>query len=109
MVSRMSPYLQVVTTLPSEEDAGRLARELVERRLAACVQWSGPITSVYQWQERMEESQEWVCTIKTRTDLFDRLAAAISSLHPYDVPEIIATPIVALGQPYARWIDQQVD
>jgi periplasmic divalent cation tolerance protein len=105
----MSPYIQVVTTLPSEEAAERLARELVERRLAACVQWSGPITSVYQWQGKMEESQEWLCTIKTRSEVFDRLAAAITSLHPYDVPEIIATPIVALAEPYARWIDQQVD
>jgi periplasmic divalent cation tolerance protein len=104
----MSPYIQVCTTLPSEEAARRLAQELVERRLVACVQWSGPITSIYQWQGKIEESQEWLCTAKTRTDSFDGLVAAISAMHPYDVPEIIATPVVAIAEPYARWIDQQV-
>jgi periplasmic divalent cation tolerance protein len=105
----MSPYIQVSTTLPSEDAAKQLAQQLVERRLAACVQWSGPITSVYTWEGKIEESREWICTAKTRTSSFDELVTVISALHSYDVPEIIATPIVDIAEHYARWIDQQVD
>ena len=93
----MTTAIQVVTTIDTEEGATRLARTLVERRLAACVQVAGPVASVYRWQGRVEEAREWQCLIKTRADLFDAVAAAIRALHAYELPEIIALPIVAGG------------
>jgi periplasmic divalent cation tolerance protein len=105
----MSRYIQVATTLPSEDKARHLARDLINRRLAACVQVSGPITSTYRWQDHVEESQEWICTAKTRADIFSRISQAISELHPYELPEIIATAIIDISSSYAQWLDQQVD
>jgi periplasmic divalent cation tolerance protein len=104
----MSDYLQVVTTTASHEMAQSIARVLVQRRLAACVQVSGPIDSVYRWQNQIESSQEWVCSAKTRADRFDEVERAIRELHSYDTPEIIAVPIVAGSTDYLAWVDAQV-
>ncbi|MGH7757607.1 MAG: divalent-cation tolerance protein CutA, partial [Vulcanimicrobiaceae bacterium] len=79
-------YVQIVTTTATREDAERIARALVERRLAACVQIDGPIVSHYRWQGAVEAGSEWRCAIKTRAALFDTVAAAIRELHPYEVP-----------------------
>jgi periplasmic divalent cation tolerance protein len=98
----------VSTTLPTAQQANELARALIDRRLAACVQVSGPITSTYRWQGRVEQSQEWVCTAKTRADAFERIQRAISELHPYEVPEVIATPLAAMAASYAAWFEQQL-
>ena len=68
----MTDYVQVATTTERREDAERIARALVEARLAACVQVLGPITSVYRWKGSIETSQEWLCTAKSRRDLFAR-------------------------------------
>lgn len=104
----MSDYLQVVTTTPSREMALAIAQALVERHLAACVQLSGPIDSVYRWQDQIESSQEWVCAVKTRGDCFSEVERVIGELHSYDTPEIIATPIVAGSAKYLSWLDAQV-
>ena len=91
-----------------KEMAKKIGHHLVEDKLAACVQVSGPITSIYQWENKMEESQEWRCLIKTRKDLYPELEAAIRGNHPYDVPEIIALPLLTGSQDYLDWIDQVV-
>jgi len=104
----MTTAIQVVTTIDTEEGATRLARMLVERRLAACVQVAGPVASVYRWQGRVEEAREWQCLIKTRADLFDAVAAAIRALHAYELPEIIALPIVAGDPAYLDWLRREV-
>ena len=103
----MTAAIQVVTTIDTEEGATRLARMLVERRLAACVQVAGPVASVYRWQGRIEEAREWQCLIKTRADLFDTVAAAIRALHAYELPEIIAVPIVAGDPAYLDWLRRE--
>lgn len=77
---------------------------LVEKRLAGCVQVVGPITSTYWWQGRIEQAEEWQCIVKSRQDLFDALAEAIWAGHPYDVPEILAIPVVAGGKDYLAWL-----
>ncbi len=100
----MTELIEVVTTLPSHEDAQRLASALVERRLAACVQISGPITSVYHWEGRIETSQEWYCTIKSREDLWTALEAAVGELHPYQVPELLARSIEHAPAAYRQWV-----
>ena len=83
--------LQVVTTISERKDAETLADAILESRLAACVQLSGPIDSRYWWNGRIEKSSEWLLTIKTRRDLYKWLEKMLLESHPYDQPEIIGT------------------
>jgi periplasmic divalent cation tolerance protein len=104
----MSDCVQVLTTAGSEEEAGRIASLLVERRLAACVQVVGPITSRYRWQGAIEEEREWQCLVKTTRAAYEAVEAAIREAHSYDEPEIVATPIVAGSAGYLAWIENNV-
>ena len=103
----MPDYLQVVTTTALREEAERIARELVEARLAACVQIVGPILSTYRWQDKIETGEEWQCWAKTRGELFARVEAAIRRIHPYEVPEILAVPVVAGSANYLAWLEAE--
>lgn len=105
----MSEYIQVVTTTEKEEDARRIARSLVERRLAACVQVLGPVTSTYRWQGAIETAREWQCWAKSRRELFEQIDEAIRQIHPYEVPEILALPIVAGSQSYLAWLEAETE
>jgi periplasmic divalent cation tolerance protein len=100
--------LIVTTTLPSEAEAERVARIVVEERLAACAQRQGPVRSTYRWQGKVEEATEWYVHCKTTADRAGALLARIRELHPYEVPEIIATPVVAGHAPYLKWVEEQV-
>jgi periplasmic divalent cation tolerance protein len=104
----MTDFVQVLTTAGSEEEAGRIAELLVERRLAACVQVVGPIVSRYRWQEEIEEGREWQCLVKTTGAAYAAVEAAIREVHSYEEPEIIATPIVAGSAGYLAWIETEV-
>ncbi len=104
----MSDVIQVITTTASREEAERIARALVEGRLAACVQVVGPITSTYRWQGAIESSQEWRCEAKTRAELYGDVANAIRRLHSYQVPEILAVPVAAGSADYLAWLDREV-
>ena len=105
----MAEYLQVLTTTDSEEEAERISGALVERRLAACVQVIGPISSRYRWQGKIETAREWVCVAKTEASRYPGVEAAIRELHSYDEPEIVATPIVAGSRGYLDWVSHSVD
>ena len=100
-------YIQVFTTTARREEAERIARELVEGRLAACVQIVGPITSTYRWQGKIETDEEWQCWAKTRGELFARVEEAIRRIHPYEVPEILAVPVVAGSAKYLAWLNAE--
>ncbi len=104
----MAEYLQVLTTIDSEEAAERISAALVERRLAACVQVLGPIASRYRWQGGTETAEEWMCVAKTEASRYAELEAAIREVHSYDEPEIVATPIVAGSQGYLDWIGKSL-
>lgn len=104
----MTDYIQVVTTVASRDEADRIAQHLVERRLAACVQIAGPITSTYRWQGAIETSQEWQCWAKTRRDIYGQVEEAIRQLHSYQVPEILATAVLAGSTNYLAWLDAEV-
>lgn len=104
----MAEYLQVLTTVASEEEAERLGEALVERRLAACVQVVGPISSRYRWQGKVETAREWICLAKTEAARYPEVEAAIGELHSYDEPEIVATPIVAGNAGYLDWVSHSV-
>ena len=101
----MGEYLQVFTTTAAKEEAERMARALVERRLVACAQVLGPITSTYRWQGRVEVAQEWLLLLKTKRALYGELERAIRELHPYEVPEIVAVPVTAGSQQYLEWLE----
>ena len=104
----MSDYIQIVTTAGTRDDAQRIARALVDERLAACVQVVGPVTSTYRWKGQVETSEEWQCWAKTRQSLYERVEQAIRRLHPYEVPEILAVPILAGSAAYLAWLDEEV-
>jgi periplasmic divalent cation tolerance protein len=104
----MTPYIQVVTTASNRDDADKIARTLVERRLAACVQISGPIVSNYRWQGAIETADEYQCNAKSRLDLFVQLEQAIREVHPYQTPEILATQIVAGNAAYLSWLETEL-
>lgn len=101
-------FLQIVTTTASSAAARGIARALVDRRLAACVQIVGPIQSTYRWQGRIETAREWLCLIKTTRARFREVAATVEVLHPYDTPEIVALPIAAGSQRYLEWLAASV-
>jgi periplasmic divalent cation tolerance protein len=98
-------YGMLMTTTPSHEDAARLARLLVEEKLAACVQLM-PIDSVFFWKGKTQEEKETLMLVKTRTALFDAAIARIKGLHRYEVPEIVAMPFTAGSAPYFQWMDE---
>lgn len=101
--------IQVTTTTADRADAERIAASLVAKRLAACVQVSGPIESTYRWKGQIEVSQEWLCTIKTVRSLFPEVEDAIRELHSYEQPEIIAVPIVMGCETYLEWVAESVE
>lgn len=103
----MTPYIQVNTTVPDLAKAEELAAHLLGERLAACVQIS-PCTSWYRWQGVVEQGEELMLTVKSRRDLFDRLCRAIRAHHPYQVPEILAAPVVAGGAGYLDWLAREL-
>ena len=100
--------LQVTTTLDSRARAERLARELVEARLAACAQVSGPVTSIYHWQGAVERAEEWYCHFKTTQERVDVLTQAIRERHSYETPEIVTTPLSATDE-YGAWVHRTVN
>ena len=100
----MTRIIQVTTTVSDPADAERIAASLVAQQLAACVQVSGPIDSTYRWKGQIETSQEWVCAIKTREDLFAEVEQVVRSLHSYGEPEIIAVPITAASAGSRDWV-----
>jgi periplasmic divalent cation tolerance protein len=101
-------FVQAITTTSRRDVARRIARALVDRRLAACVQIVGPIESIYRWQGRIETAREWLCFIKTTRTRFREVAATVETLHPYDTPEIVALSITAGSHRYLKWLAASV-
>jgi periplasmic divalent cation tolerance protein len=100
-------YGVVLVTASSQQEAEAIATSLVQSQLAACVSLF-PIHSVYMWQRELHQEQEWQLLIKTDLTQFQALATKVRELHSYEVPEIIALPIVAGSQFYLQWISEQV-
>ena len=97
-------YLQVTTTTDSEAEARKLAELAVESRLAACGQVLSPITSVYWWDGKVENAQEWMVLLKTTANRVEQLIDRLRAEHSYDTPEIVAVPIVSGNPAYLDWI-----
>ncbi|RMG36890.1 MAG: divalent-cation tolerance protein CutA [Gammaproteobacteria bacterium] len=99
-------YLIVLTTLPDETTAGQLARRLVEKKLAACVNILGRMTSIYPWEGKIEQGTEHQLVIKTTAQRYAELEAFIKNNHPYRLPEILALPVAGGAADYLDWIEQ---
>jgi periplasmic divalent cation tolerance protein len=104
----MKEFIVVYVTVSSSDEGKRIAKALVEERLAACVNQLPGVRSTYRWQGKIEESGEELLIIKTNKNLFTALQQRVCELHSYAVPEVIAVPMVAGSEAYLQWLDEQV-
>lgn len=104
----MTDKIVVFSTCADEAEAGRLARALVEERLAACVSVIAGVRSFYHWKGAVESSAECLLVIKSSRELFTQMRAALERLHSYDVPELLALPIVDGAPSYLDWLEASI-
>jgi periplasmic divalent cation tolerance protein len=97
-------YLQIMTTVSSQEAAQRLAETLVQERLVACAQILGGVTSIYWWQGKIQQGGEWLCLFKSHQALYPQLEQRLLAIHPYDTPELVATELVNGSRAYFDWL-----
>jgi periplasmic divalent cation tolerance protein len=102
----VSERLVALSTVAGAEDAERIARAVVERGLAACVNVVPGVVSVYRWKGAVERETEQLLVIKTTAERFEALRQALVELHPYEVPELIALAVRAGHEPYLAWLDE---
>lgn len=102
----MTDILSVYAVFADAEEAARIGRDMVERRLAACVNILAPCRSIYRWQGAIEEATEVPAIFKTSAEHADELIVAISDAHSYTVPAVVAWPIAATNEQYRRWISE---
>jgi len=101
-------HLVVLCTFGKREEAERISRLLLQKRLCACIQIVGPIKSVYLWKGKEEESEEWLCLMKTSSKLYKEVEALLVKEHSYEVPEIIALPILMGSPSYIKWLEEEL-
>lgn len=103
----MATHIVVLVTASSDEEAVRIGYALVNEKLAACVNIVNPVRSIYRWQGKVEDSPETLLLIKTAATHLQAIAAKVTEMHSYQVPEIIAMPIIAGSRAYLQWIDEE--
>lgn len=103
-----SRYIQIFTTVAKRDDAERIAITLSDKKLSACTQIIGPINSVYRWKGKVEKSKEWVCIVKTKISQYKKIEKVIKKIHPYELPEIIAVPIIKGSREYLGWMEKEI-
>ena len=104
----MTDKIVVFSACDSEDQAGKIAHALVDQKLAACVNIVPGARSIYRWKGQIEDAAEWLLIIKSRRDLMDQLRAAISNIHSYEVPELLAIPVVDGSESYLAWLDREL-
>ncbi len=105
----MTGIVSVYAVFANDEEARRIARALIEERLAACANILGPCRSIYRWQGKVEEAEEVAAIFKTAAVRADAVVARIAELHSYDVPAIMVWPIDQAFAPYSAWVTQESD
>lgn len=98
--------IQVTTTADKKEILEKIAKDLLEKRLIACAQISGPIKSIYWWKGEIVEDEEFICTMKTKEEVFNHVKERIKELHPYEVPEIVGTKLENTSSDYEMWVEE---
>jgi periplasmic divalent cation tolerance protein len=104
----MTDKIVVLSACDSAEQAASLARHLVEKRLAACVNIIPGARGFYRWKGAIEDAAEWLLVIKSRRDLFTALRSEIAKMHTYEVPELLALPVVEGAESYLEWLDREL-
>lgn len=104
----MTDKIVVLSTCDSEEEAKRVAHHLVEQRLAACVNILPGVRSIYRWKGKIEDASEFVLVIKSSRALFPALRAELEKVHSYEIPEVIALPVLDGSEPYLNWLDSEL-
>ena len=104
----MTDLIVISITTPDEEIALSIGDSLVKDGLVACAQVDGPIMSIYEWKGTVHHDEEWRLVLKSSGKLFSSIVTRIKQLHPYDLPQIVATPIVLASDEYAQWVLDQV-
>ncbi|UCD25870.1 MAG: divalent-cation tolerance protein CutA [Gemmatimonadota bacterium] len=99
----------VLSTAPAKPVASRLAKALVERKLAACVNIVGGVHSLYMWKGKMKQDAEVLLVCKTTAERLPDLTAMLQQEHPYDCPEVVALPVIGGSADYLRWVIDAVD
>lgn len=97
-------YVVVVVTTSSREEANKIVNALLNEKLIACANVFGPVSSSFWWQGKIDKAEEYLVFMKTEAELFEKITSCIKRLHSYEVPEIIALPIVKGFKPYLEWI-----
>ncbi len=100
----MEKTIQIATTADKKDIIEKIGRDLVEKRLVACAQISGPIRSIYRWKGVVEDTEEWLLIMKSKASLYPRIEEEIRRQHPYELPEITATSIEGGLAGYIDWI-----
>jgi len=100
-------FIIILVTASSEEEAKKIAQVLVEKRLAACVNLIKDIRSIFRWKGKLSDENEILLIIKTRKKLYKNVEEEVKSLHSYEVPEIIALPIISGSKDYLYWVDSE--
>lgn len=103
----MNDHLVVFITAKDKAEARRIARKLLQKKLAACVNFI-PVESMFAWEGEIQEEDEVLMVVKTKTDAFDELMTAVKIAHSYDTPEIIGAPVILGSREYLKWIDHVV-
>jgi periplasmic divalent cation tolerance protein len=104
----MTNKIVVLSTCGSSEEADRLARALVEARAAACVNVIPQIRSFYRWKGAVEEAGEWLLIVKTSRENFEKVRALLETAHSYELPEVLAIPVIEGSPMYLRWLDDNI-
>jgi len=104
----MKEYIQVITSTQNKKDAEKIATELIRMKLAACTQILGPVNSSYWWNGNIETANEWLCIIKSKKSLYSKIETVIKKMHPYQIPEILALPVLEGSKDYLKWLDNEV-
>ena len=99
----------VLCTVPNKNDAKKISNALVQENLAACVSTVDKINSIFSWDNELCNENELLLVIKTRLELFDKIEAVIKALHPYNVPEIIALPVIKGSKDYLEWLEHETE
>ena len=98
-------YVIVIVTTSSKQEAEKIAQRLLDKRLIACANIIGPVSSLFCWSGKTERAEEYLMLLKSRKDLFEKLAETVKALHSYEVPEILVLPVVGGSEAYLVWLD----
>ena len=98
-------YVMVLVAAGNKQEAENIVQHLLKERLIACANITGPVFSLFHWSGKIEKDEEYLVFMKSRKDLFEKLTKTVKALHSYEVPEIIALPIVKGSETYLGWLD----